>query len=221
MIRPSWIPAHDHIKTLNELWLIVEASQVRSNGWEYPVTGHEIRKSGQNWVVAVRTHQLDVEAWRFSQKGLFVHMFPIWDDLQQRGRQAQSWPWDLPKGFIPQHFLDIDVAIRTLTHVFRFAASLAEKAFDLGDGTVEISISLTGTRDRVLATWDDIRRLRECYRATEPTLEYTWRCARDDLRRAPDELRQAAALWFFERFGWHDVSAESLLRIQSRLFPGH
>jgi hypothetical protein len=221
VIRPSWIPAHDQIKTLKECWSVVEACRVGSNGWEYPVTRRGNRESGQNWVGAIRTYQLDVESWRFSQKGLFVHMFPIWDDVEQVRTQPQSWPWDLPKGFVPQHFLDIDVAIRTLTHIFRFAASLAERAFDPGDGTVEITISLTGARDRVLTTWDDIRRLRECYRATEPTLEHTWRCPRDDLRRVPDDFARTAALWFFERFGWHEVSAEVLSRIQSRLFPGH
>jgi hypothetical protein len=172
-------------------------------------------------VGATRINQLDVETWRLSQKGLFVHMFPVWDDVKQTGALPQSWPWDLPKGFVPQHFLDIDVAIRTFTHIFRFAASLAEKAFDPGDGTVEVTISLTATRDRVLMTWNDPQRLMDCYRATEPALEHTWRCPRDDLRREPDDFARTAAVWFFERFGWHEVSAEVLLRLQSRLSAGH
>jgi hypothetical protein len=220
VIRPSWIPAHNRINTLKECWSVVEACRVRSNGWEYPVVTRGNRESGQDWVGATRTHQLDVESWRLSQKGLFVHLFPIWDDVENL-EQPKSWPWDLPKGFVPQHFLSIDVAMRAITHIFQFGMNLAETAFDPGDGTVEISVRLTGTRDRVLVTWDDIRRLRECYHATEPMLEHTWRCSREELRRAPDDIARDAASWFFERFGWHEVSGEVLLRIQSKLFADH
>jgi hypothetical protein len=218
VIRPSWIPAHAYINTLKECWSIVEACRVGSNGWEYPIVRRGNRESGHDWVGATESYQLSVESWRLSQKGLFAHMFPIWDDIEQVGTQPQKWPWELPRGFVPQHFFDIDVAIRTFTHIFRFAASLAERAFDPGEGTVEVTIRLTKTRDRVLVTWDDIRRLRECYRATEPILQHAWPCPREELRRVPDDFARTAAVWFFERFGWHDASAEELSRIQSNLY---
>jgi hypothetical protein len=221
VIRPSWIPAHDQINTLKECWSVVETCSVRSNGWEYPVVRHGTTMNGQDWVGATRTHRFEVESWRLSQKGVFAHMFAIWDDVERAGRQPPVGSWDLPRGFVPQHFLDIDVAIRTLTHIFRFATNLAEKAFDPGDGAVEVIIRLTGTRDRVLITWDDLCRLQECYRATEPTLEYTWRCPREELRRVPDDFARKAALWFFERFGWHEVSADVLSGIQSKVFSSH
>ena len=221
LVRPSWIPAHPQIETLKDCWSIVETSCVRSNGWEYPVVTRGARESGQDWVGATRTHQLEVESWRLSQKGLFAHMFPIWDDVEMSDGKPIHWPWDLPKDFAPQHFLDVDVAIRTLTHVYRFAANLAGKAFAPGDGVVEVTVCLTGTRDRVLMAWNDIRRLRDCYRATEPTLENTWRCPREELRSAPDGFAIKAAVWFFERFGWHEVSAEGLSQIQRSRFSAH
>jgi hypothetical protein len=56
----------------------------------------------------------------------------------------------------------------------------------------------------------------KCYRATVPTLENTWRCQRDQLVRAPDGFAITSAVWFFERFGWHDVSTEVLSQIQSK-----
>jgi hypothetical protein len=114
VIRPSWIPAHDRVPTLKECWSIVEACQVRSNGWKYPIVGRGNRETGNNWVGATRAHQLDVESWRLSQNGLFVHMLPIWDDVERSDAKLQNWPWDLPKGFVPQQFLDIDVAVRTI-----------------------------------------------------------------------------------------------------------
>jgi hypothetical protein len=133
-------------------------------------------------------------------------------------KKPKVWPWDLPTGFVPQQFLDIDVGVRTLTHVFRFAAALADKAFDPGDGTVEVAIRVTGTRDRVLITWDNLWRLRECRRATAPNLEYTWHCPSQELRSAPDGFAIKAAVWLFERFNWHDVSADVLTQLQKARF---
>jgi hypothetical protein len=221
VIRPSWIPAHDRIGLLKECWSIIERSHVRSNGWEYPVMDHIDRQSGQDWVGTTRVYHLDVESWRFSLKGLFAHFFPIWDDVQESITPPSTWPWDLPRGFTPQHFLSIDVAIRTFTHIFRFAGRLAAQAFDPSDGTVEVTIGMTGIRNRVLMTWDDLRRMRDCYRATEPALQNTWPCPRQELTSTPGGFAVKAALWFFERFGWHEVSAEMLSRIQARIFPHH
>jgi len=181
----------------------------------------EFRENGQDWVGATRIYKFEVESWRLSQKGLFAHMFPIWDDVNMQDKEPDYWPWNLPKSFVSQHFLDIDVAIRTFTHIFRFATALADKAFDPGDGTVEVTVRVTGTRDRVLITWDDLWRLRECCRATTPNLENTWRCPRGELRRDPDGFAVKAAVWLFGRFNWHDVSPELLTRIQQARFSPH
>jgi hypothetical protein len=221
LIRPSWIPDQPYIHTLKQCWSIVESMTVRSNGWMYPVMRDEFRHNGQDWVGATRIHDFEVESWRFSQLGVFAHMFPVWDDVEMQDKKPDYWPWDLPKGFVPQHFLDIDVVIRTLTHIFRFAAGLADKSFDPGDGTVEVLIRILGTRDRVLMTWDDPRRLRQCYRASAASLENIWRCPRDELRRAPDGFAIKAAVWLFERFNWLDVSAGGLRRIQEARFAPH
>jgi hypothetical protein len=221
VIRPSWIPAHEQIESLKDCWTIIEYSRVQSNDSEYPVLRSGSRQAGGDWVGATRLNERDIESWRLSQRGLFAHMFPVWDDVQAMGQEGIRWPWDLPRGFVPQHFLDIDVTIRTITHVHRFAANLADKAFDPGDAKVEVSIRLTGTCDRVLITWDDVRRLKGCYRATEPVLEHTWSYPREDLRSTPERFAIKAVNWFFERFGWQDVSPEILSRIQSRIFSGH
>jgi hypothetical protein len=54
-----------------------------------------------------------------------------------------------------------------------------------------------------------------------PALEKTWRCPREDLRSNPDGFAREAARWFFERFGWLEVSADDLSRIQARMISGH
>jgi hypothetical protein len=218
VIRPSWIPDHPRIDTLKECWSIVGAASVRSNGWTYPVIREEIRQTGQDWIGATGINKLKVESWRLSPSGVFAHMFHISGDAKTQGFKPDSWPWDLPKGFVPQHFLDVDAATRALTHAFRFAASLADKAFDPGEGTVEVSVCVTGTCDRVLITWDDPERLMECCRAFAPNLEHTWPCPSQELRSAPDDFALKAAIWLFERFNWHDVSAEVVTRIQKKQF---
>jgi hypothetical protein len=220
VIRPSWIPAHDQIDTLKKVWSLVQICQVRSNGWEYPIV--ENPQSGQDWVGGTYTRKLEVESWRLSQRALFIHLFPTWDDLQPPlDVQTAPWPWRVWSNFVPERFLDIDVAIRTFTHVFRFAANLAEQAFAPGEGVAELTIGLTGTRDRILVTRNDLRRLRECYRATEQELQNTWRCPREELSRVPDDFARRAALWFFERFGCHEASADFVSAIQSRIFSRH
>jgi hypothetical protein len=221
VIRPSWIPAHPRMTTLWDCWEIVEACRVRSNGWEYPVVRLDDRQTGQDWVGLTRVRDFDVESWRLSQKGVFAHMFPIWDDVEMMDNKPDLSRWDLRKRVPPQHFLDIDVAIRTITHIFRFAAKLAERAFDPGDGAVDVSVRLNGTRDRALMTWTDIHRFLDCYTAAELALENAWHCPRAQLLADPDAFALTAAGWFFERFGWHEESEGLLPKVQKRIFSPH
>ncbi len=219
-IRPSWLPEHPQIRTLKECSAIVEACQVRSNGWEYPVIAREAFETGSDWLGSTRIYQREVESWRLSQRGLFVHMFPVWDDVQGYELEPEWFSYTVPPGFVAKGYLDIDIAIRTFTSIFRFASRFAEKAFDAGEGATDIRIRITNTRDRALVTTNDPRRLRGCYRATEPELEHVWHCKREELAGAADTLAIKAALWFFERFGWYDASEVVLSNIQRRLFPG-
>jgi hypothetical protein len=218
VIRPSWIPAHPRINTIKECWEIVEACRVGSNGWQYPVVTRGEKQPGQDWAGITKVRDLEVESWRLAQKGIFAHMFPIWDDVEKLDEKPDLSGWDLPSGVVPQHFLDIDVAIRTFTHVFRFAAKLAERAFDPGDGTVQVSVRLNGTRDRAMIRWGEHRSLERCYQAAEPALANAWFCPRAELLAGPDAFARTAAAWFFERFGWHDESGEVVARVQNRIF---
>jgi hypothetical protein len=161
---------------------------------------------------------LDVEQWRLYQQGHFVHFFPIWDDIQQYDLSKVHLRWDLPPGFTPQHFLDIDVVTRTLTHVFRFAARFAQQMLIPDDSGVSVFVRILGTKDRVLMTWEDPARLRHCYRASAPEIENTWDCALSDLKQDPDDIARKAAHWFLERFSFHDVAQETIRRIQARIF---
>jgi hypothetical protein len=217
VIHPSWIPAQPRMTTLRECWTVVETCCVGSNGWEYPVVRRGDRRPGQDWVGITMVRGLDVESWRLSQKGPFAHLFPVWDDVKMADKQPDLSHWDLRDRVPPQHFLDIDVAVRTLTHVFRFAAGLAEHAFDPGDGVVVVSVRLDGTRGRALMTWTDTDRLRACYTAAEAALASEWRCPRAGLLADPDAFAVTAAAWFFERFGWHEESAGLLAVLQMKV----
>jgi hypothetical protein len=221
VIRPGWIPADTRIKSLRECWDTVEACRVTSNGWEYPVVRRGDRQPGQDWAGITKVRGFEVESWRLSQKGLFAHMFPIWDDVEMIDKKPDLSCWDLRNRVPPQHFLDIDVVIRTFTHVFRFAAKLAERAFDPGDGAVDVSVRLNGTRDRALMSWIEPRRFRHCYQASEPALEHARHCPRAELLADPDPFALTAADWFLERFGWHEESAGVLAKLQKGIFSRH
>jgi hypothetical protein len=221
VIRPSWIPHLPRIASLRECQKAVEECRVRSNGWHYPKTTHAEEQHGQDWTGMTKVRGYDVESWRLAQKGFFAHMFPIWDDVDMMDQAPDLRGWDLTSGREPQHFLDIAVAIRTITHVFRFAARLAERAFDPCDGTVEVAVRLNGTAGRAMIRWGEPRSMERCYQAFVPALENTWKCKREVLLAGPDAFACTACTWFFERFGWQEESPDQLARMQEGIFSRH
>jgi TIR domain len=148
VIQPS-TTRRVELKSLARCRSFVQSCQIRTNDWEYPTTATS-HVSGQDWVGGSYSYGLDIECWRLSQQCVFVHIFPIWDDLQDSSQPERQWPYRLPDGFVPQHFLDVEVTIRTITHIFRFAAKLVQAAALENDESVTIRIRLTGTTDRVL-----------------------------------------------------------------------
>jgi hypothetical protein len=218
VIHPSKLSFPPLIEKLGDCWAIAEACRVQSPGWNYPDMTLEHRDVGEDWIgstVAYEWEEFYVESWRLHQNALFIHMFPIWDDYHQAStHQERSYGW-LPDGFVPQHFLTDDVAIRTITHIFRFAKKLAEKTSPDSKGAVRIGIRLNGTRDRVLVPPGPI--VREFRRATAPILEHILDYPVKDLQQ-PDVLAVNEAFWFFERFNSRFVTLEDLARIQARIF---
>jgi hypothetical protein len=218
VIYPSAFSFTPVIERLGDCWTIIEACRVQSLGWCYPEMAPEHRDVGEDWIgstVAYKYGEYYVESWRLHQNGLFIQMFPIWDDYHPAStEQTRSFGW-LPDGFVPRQFLNYDVAIRTITHIFRFAQKLVEKTIPARRGSVKIGIRLNGTRDRVLVP--DGPLVREFRKATAPALEHSQDYTLKELQE-PDVLAVKEAFWFFERFNWQSVSLEDLSQIQSRIF---
>jgi hypothetical protein len=220
VISPSRIPEQPRLQSLKDCRTIVEACQVRSHGWEFPASTSNSQETGTDWLGFFRRHSDEGECWRISQRGVFANMLVVFDDLRSPPQLDQRWASRMPAGFIPKKFLDIEVAVRTITHGFRFAARLAEKTLDPAAETVHVLIHLSGTRDRVLVTRGDTGRLNDWYIASVPFLENSWACNRGELNANPDAFAVRAALWFFERFNWQFATEEIVAKTQARVFSG-
>ena len=220
VIRPSDIGTQQEMTTLKTCRTIVQNCQVRSNGWEYPPLVRQF-ETGDEWTGATYRADPEVECWRLSQRGAFIHMFPIFDDLQTNDEGKVSWQWQVPKGFAPKRFFGIDAAVRTITHVFRFASNLVKQSEYPGTNGVDVSIRLTGTTDRVLTADRDPRRVRTFSRATVSSLEKNWPCTTEQLCHEADMLAVKAAVWFFERFNWDGANDAAVEQLQQSIFVQH
>lgn len=220
LIHPSRVPRQTSTATLKECRSVVEACQVRSHGWSFPVLPPDGQESGRDWLGMSKVRRDEAECWRLSQRGVFGHASTIFDDLQPPPQVTERWARLMPPGFVPRRFLDLDVATRFITHAFRFAARLAEKVIDPDEPTATVAVTLTDTRDRVLITRDDTSRMDGWYVASAPSLEHAWDCDRGELLTNPDGHAVKAALWFFERFNWVNATEELVARTQARVFTG-
>lgn len=218
-IQPSWISEHARFSTLAEGWSIAESCQVRSDGWRFPPTSERGRETGHDYISFSRTNGREAQRWALSQRGIFLFFCTIFDDALPPPDNKPRWFESL--GFTPRRFLNIDVAIRLITLAFQFASKLADKAFDPGDGAIDVSVALAPTKNRVLFTWDDPSRLMDCYRATADSLANTWHCKRVELRDNANGLAVKAAYWFFERFNWHGISEDAVANLQRDIFERH
>jgi hypothetical protein len=201
VIRPSWIPEHPRIESLRQCRAIVESSRVGGAGWRLPETLSAERTSGPDWAGGI-IKTAPVQCWRLSQKGMFAYITAI--------PEASGVP-----PHMSQSYLGVDEVIAQLTMVFRFAAKLAQAAFDPGDGTVDVGIRLTGIANRPL--YLDRGILRGTYQSSVPELENTWHCQRVALQTTPEQIAVKAAVWFFERFNWEYVSEEQITQFQARI----
>lgn len=217
-IYPARIPEHPRIPTLKECQSIIETCKVNDTRREFPKIHPEGFQSGNDWLGASIGYSNIPEIWRMSQRVVFMHMSAIMDDMIGMPSIHPHWARLMPRGFTPERFLDLDMAIRLVTRVFRFGARLAERACDPTEETINVAITLTGTKDRVLVTRDDPERMMGWYIASAPSLEHTWHCKREELQTAPDRLAVQSLLWIFERFNWPRVTEGAISTNQARLF---
>jgi hypothetical protein len=200
VIRPSWISDQPRFASFRGCLAVLGACQVGPTHWRYPELSLATQTTGQDWVGGAWAHDGDVECWHFATKGVFVHVFTV---PEEQGSSPAVY----------QHCFAVNQAIGRLTQMFRFAKGLAERAFDTNDGTVEMTICLSGIRGRTLVLPGGLNRGN--VRGSQDQIDYFARCPRNELLRAPDSFAIKAAIHFFERFGWLHVTEEQLARVQS------
>lgn len=200
VIHASWVPEHPRFASLRDCLGVLRTCEVELGQVRYPELRFATHTTGQDWVGGAYAQNGDVECWHFATRGVFVQVFTV---PEGQGTPAVDY----------QHCFAVDQAVLRLTQFYRFAKHLAEKAFDANDGTVKVTIRLSGIRGRTLVLPSSI--LRGDLRGGQDQIEYVICCPRDELLRVPDAFAIKAAIHFFERFKWFHVTEQSLARVQA------
>jgi hypothetical protein len=160
-----------------------------------------------------------VEYWRFYQSTQFLYlgavreMSPEWhDNLKRTFRPLNGAPVDIPG------FVSIVNLIYTMTEFFEFPTRLCQAG--LYQGTLTVTVEMHGIRGFALTTDDPRRHWHRLCQSTEDTLQKTWRISSTDLIASSNEHSLDAMVWFFERFGWRDVSRDALRADQEDFLAG-
>jgi hypothetical protein len=218
LIRPS-VHKKQRIPTLKECWKLVETNAVRFRGWDYPYVNSRLerRLNGPDWIASWTDFSSQKEYWRLYQSGQFIHYFSVMESLEgmrdEIRRTAKShlsfnnFDVDAIPGFI--HLRNF---LYTITEIFEFAARLTQAAGF--DSPVRIQITLHNVEGFVLTT-DWGRAWFNVYRSGLNDLEYVVTTPPALLISGVEDESLKAALWFFERFGWHNPSIDLLRADQS------
>ena len=210
VFRPGHYNA-ESIPTLGDCRRIIERTHVSLRGWDYPQLSPDPSESGsgENWIASWSAFMGHLEYWRFYQSGQFVHLFSVRESTEKKWREklrADAASHLAPKsgldwGSVPG-FISITNTIYCLTEIFEFATRLCEAG--VYRGTTSITIELHGISGFVLsADWN--RGWHQHCAASMDVLSHTWPASSDTLIRGRD-LTIEAAIWFFERFEWHNPS---------------
>jgi len=193
----------ERVPSLAEVSRLLEASQITLRGWYFP---HFDRHNTSNFVRGVQSYMEQgasghLEGYRAYQSGVFVWRSAYWEDTvasMKTGEKALS-------------FVGV---ILEITEHFLFAKRYYEKVAP--DGTVVLTIQLTDTQDRVLASFGNAE-LHGRYVCHEPQVEVQTKCTVAELAASYDELARKAIRRVYELFNWNDSSEEIMKHWQERL----
>ncbi len=218
ILRPFEFKAN-RIRTLRELWNLMENCRVTLRGWDYPHVDRENnnRHGGKDWIGSwceeFKGHQ---EFWQFFQSGQFSHYLSFWENSRQDEAKIRADATGLlmPESFEPTGYISVLSVLYTLTEIFGFTSCLANKG--VFGGYVMMTIKMLGIKDRLLFMWDPIRTLHGCYSATINNLDNEWSFSTSELISRTAELALNTTLWFFERFQWMEPPVEVLSNEQTK-----
>jgi len=200
---------------------IIKENVVSLRGWDYP---HVPSQKNEEECISVSNNYYHAfidwngykEYWRMYQSGQFLHYFALredWDDENE-----------LIKGFIaPQksgEFIYIDGSIvYQLTEIYEFLSRLVLS--NKYDSNIFVSISLHNTKDRMLRVGNRNRApFHNSYKSGSDTIEFSSEYSKEQLIEKPDCLALETALFFFDRFTWHNPPMATIKQDQAELLSG-
>lgn len=201
----------NRIESLAKCKETIRELSVRLRGWDYPQFDYNNPPtSGIDYVEQSVDWHHKVEFWRFYQSGQFVHCFGMWEDWQD-----QSTVWSSKKISDPGEILSILSAVYSITEIYEFASRLALKGY-LGK-SCKLSISLHGTKKRLLTMLDPGRLLDYNYRSNLEVIPHEVSLASENLIAKSADLAMDHIVWMFQRFNWDNVPRGVLQEDQRKL----
>ena len=209
----------ERIARLADCLKIVGRNQVRLRGWDFPHLSPrtEERETGANWIASWSSFMGHLEYWRFYQSTQFIYLGSVrerterdWDQKLRTEAQFHFGYLGFDANSAPG-FLSIKNFIYTVTEYFEFASRLCQA--EVYEGALNISVGLHGINGFVLTADPDRVRYR-LYQSTSDDLEKAWTLPTTDLITSAQDRSLEAIVWFFERFGWTQVSTEVLRSAQ-------
>lgn len=207
-IRPeSFLKAR--LAKATDLYPILERSKVRFRGWDYPHLEDRAHIRGDH--IEQEFHwDMYLEALRFFQSGLFVHLAGLAEDWRD---VSEFWPRD--EHWRPGRDLSIERTVFRATEIFEFASRLSKTV--AGDETMHIEVKLAGLEGRRLTV--EASRMPFFPDKVAEVDEFTMfqgAVPRTELIARVRELAIEASASMFHQFNW-DTQVGVLREIQQQL----
>lgn len=193
----------ERIVDLGSISRLLAECQVTLRGWYFP---HFDREHTSNFAHGVQSYTASrgltrrhLEGYRAYQSGVFVWKSEYWENA------------NLPAG---QKALSFVGVVLEITEYFLFAKRYYEKVAP--DSTVHLTIHLTDTQNRFLASFGE-GSLHGEYVCREPQIQVEAECTVAELVASYDELARKAIRRVYELFNWNDSSDELMKQWQERL----
>jgi hypothetical protein len=195
--------AKERVPTIATLAEALAASAVALRGWTFPhVDPQKARNFPQGHQSSTAWKENHYyEALRAYMSGLFVWKASYWDDSPIFGGPVRALSWVSMIFQITEFFVFLS----------RYYARIAE------DATLNVTIRLTDTRGRVLASRGEAGPLMADYVCSEPVVEVIGEYTVSELRASPEEAAKRVIRRVFEIFQWSAVRDELIQHRQRQL----
>lgn len=213
VLRPQDYVA-ERLPTLAACRDAVSNAKVRLRGWDFPhIPGrHGGTTVGTDHVAGWTDFGGYLEYWRFYQSGQFLTLMAVREArneawAEQLRTLARSHYGSSSESEGAPGFFSVLNFLYTVTEIFEFASRLAEAS--VYSGAIEVTVHVRGAQGFGLLPESD-RAWWEHFPLPQGSLGRSWLLPADELVAGSGAAALAATVWFFERFGWVDVSSESL-----------